>query len=42
LNFKEFHKFLDYLSPKITEEEVKYFFDKVDIDGSGTISISEI
>jgi serine/threonine protein kinase len=32
LNFEEFHKFLDYISPKITEEEVRFFFDKVDKD----------
>jgi Ca2+-binding EF-hand superfamily protein len=42
LNFAEFHKFLDYISPKITEEEVRFFFDKVDKDESGTISIVEI
>lgn len=40
LKFKEFHKFLDYISPKITEEEVRFFFDKVDEDDSGSISIS--
>jgi Ca2+-binding EF-hand superfamily protein len=42
LNFNEFHKFLDYISPQITEEEVRYFFDKVDTDESSTISIKEI
>lgn len=40
LTFVQFHKFLDYISPKITEEEVRYFFDKVDDDESGSISIS--
>jgi serine/threonine protein kinase len=39
LSFPQFHKFLDYISPKITEEEVRFFFDKVDVDESGTISI---
>jgi Ca2+-binding EF-hand superfamily protein len=42
LSFHEFHKFLDYISPKITEEEVRFFFDKVDADESGSISIEEI
>ena len=42
LKFAQFHKFLDYISPRITEEEVRFFFDKVDEDESGSISISEI
>ena len=39
LNFKEFSKFLDYIYSDLTEEEVRYFFDKVDEDSSGTISV---
>lgn len=30
LNFKEFNQFLEYIYPDLTEEEVRYFFDKVD------------
>ena len=30
LNFKEFNRFLDFIYPDLTEEEVRYFFDKVD------------
>ena len=39
LNFKQFHKFLQYIHSNIAEEEARYFFDKVDEDNSGTISV---
>lgn len=39
LNFKEFNRFLEYIYPDLTEEEVRYFFDQVDEDSSGTISV---
>jgi serine/threonine protein kinase len=42
LNFKEFHRFLEYIYNDLTEEEVRYFFDRVDEDNSGTISVAEI
>lgn len=42
LNFEQFRKVLDYISPKITLEEVRYFFDKIDHDSSGTVSVLEI
>jgi Ca2+-binding EF-hand superfamily protein len=42
LNFEQFRKLLDFISPKITLEEVRYFFDKVDQDSSGSVSLDEI
>ena len=42
LNFKEFNRFLEFIYPDLTEEEVRFFFDKVDEDSSGTISVEEI
>lgn len=39
LNFEEFHKFLFYINPQITESQIRFFFDKVDANESGTISI---
>lgn len=42
LNFEQFRRLLDYISPKITLEEVRYFFDRIDMDNSGTVSLHEI
>ncbi len=33
---------MNYIHPDLPEEEIRYFFDKVDEDSSGTISIAEI
>ncbi len=30
LNFDHFRKLLHFISPKITLEEVRYFFDRID------------
>lgn len=42
LNFKEFRTFLEYIYPSLPEEEVRYLFDKLDEDSSGSISVQEI
>lgn len=42
LAFEQFQRLLDYISPKITPEEVRYFFDRIDYDSSGSVSLAEI
>lgn len=39
LGFEQFHRLIDYISPKITPEEVRYFFDRIDHDSSGSVSL---
>lgn len=42
MNFHEFSEFLRNIHPNITKEEVKFFFEKMDSNADGSISIQEL
>lgn len=42
LNFEEFSEFLRHIHPKITKNEVKFFFEKMDANADGSISMQEL
>ena len=39
LSFKEFSKLLKSINPKITSDELVYFFEKMDKNGDGSVSL---
>lgn len=42
LNFAQFSDFLRYIHPNITKDEIKFFFEKMDTNEDGSISINEL
>ena len=42
LNFSQFSDFLRYIHPNITKDEIKFFFEKMDTNEDGSISIHEL
>ena len=42
LNYNEFSDFLKYIHPNITKDEIKFFFEKMDSNADGSISIQEL
>jgi hypothetical protein len=42
LNYEEFSDFLRHIHPKITKDEIKFFFEKMDINGDNSISMQEL
>lgn len=39
LNYDEFSSFLRHIHPKITKKEIKFFFEKMDVNADGSISM---
>lgn len=39
LSFKKFEEFIKIVNPSITTEEVVYFFEKLDVNDDGKVSI---
>jgi len=39
LNFQQFSEFLRHIHPKITKGEVKFFFERMDSNDDGSISL---
>ncbi len=39
LSFKKFEEFVKIVNPSITTEEVVYFFEKLDVNDDGKVSI---
>lgn len=42
MNFQEFSDFLRNIHPNIIKDEVKFFFEKMDSNADGSISIQEL
>lgn len=42
LGFKSFDEFIRAINPSITSEEVVYFFEKLDVNDDGRVSIKEM
>lgn len=42
LSFEEFQNFLQTINPDISEAEEIYFFEKMDANGDGSISLKEL
>jgi Ca2+-binding EF-hand superfamily protein len=42
LNFKEFQKFLNSIIPNMKKVEQSYFFEKMDKNGDGTLTLNEL
>lgn len=42
LNFQQFSQFLRHIHPKITKDQVKFFFEKMDNNDDGSISLNEL
>lgn len=42
MNFAQFSDFLRYIHSNITKDEVKFFFEKMDSNTDGSISIKEL
>ncbi len=42
LTFKNFDEFIRVVNPSITTEEVVYFFEKLDVNDDGKVSIKEL
>ncbi len=40
LNFQQFSQFLRHIHPKITKDEAKFFFEKMDNNDDGSISLN--
>lgn len=42
LNFNQFSEFLRHIHPKITKDEIKFFFERMDSNEDGSISLQEL
>ena len=42
LSFKQFAEFMGHVQPHITKDEVTFFFEKMDVDADGSVSLSEL
>lgn len=42
LNYEEFTQFLKHIHPKITNKEINFFFEKMDTNADGSISMKEL
>lgn len=42
LSYQEFSQFIKHIHPDINKDEMKFFFEEMDDDGNGSISIYEL
>lgn len=42
LNFQQFSELIRHIHPTITKDEIKFFFEKMDSNDDGSISINEL
>lgn len=42
MSFKQFHVFIKHINPNIEKDEAFYFFEKIDINEDGMVSVAEL